>query len=1314
MVRMTDDLSTDGLGRLLTALCRTVAERIPAEEAVPAAFRERNAAAEKQFNAAQGAIAGRYETDRAAAVAETTAARQAILARFETDYSTAEQEYEEIRRAILSRSEEAQGAIERTHREARWEATTVYEATKDGPALHLKEITQQLEARRQEFGTIHQEAAQLLQRRWQWRDYPEPQVHDLPKDVDPTPRFVELIGLARTQLRALANQTAARLFEGPGPLGIFVGIWLLSIYPSGLATGWRNGYWIAVSGVAAGMIAGGLLTWLYRRAKKQSADGYLALRQSLAEADRARYAILEVAKTTCERQRAAINQRLTEELKRADDRHAAGMAELRDRREADLEEVDRKYPALLAEVTSQRDGQLDELELRRARRAAEIEDRFRTDSSRLLEEHTRAIAASDQRYRQEWGALVRRWLDGVEHFRASLGEMNDHCDRLFADFGGPAWSDWQPPAEVPSAIRFGAYDVRLDRIEGGIPKDARLRPSQTEFRLPALLPFPRRSLLMLRTSSAEDRAKAVEAIRSIMLRSLTAMPPAKVRFTIVDPVGLGENFSAFMHLADYDEKLVSSRIWTESAHIEQRLADLTEHMETVIQVYLRNEFQSIQEYNAFAGELAEPYRVLVVANFPAGFSDVAARRLTSIVASGARCGVYTVLSVDGKLRMPRDFHLADLVPHAFELECEEGRFIWDHPDYGRLPLEVDAPPPAERFTEIVRLVGQKVQEADRVEVPFGCAVPEPDQWWAADSRDGIDVPLGRAGAKKLQHLQLGKGTSQHVLVSGKTGSGKSTLWHALITNTAIRYSPDEVQLYLVDFKKGVEFKAYASSELPHARVIAIESEREFGLSVLERLDAELRDRGDQFRNLGVQDLHGFRALRPEARLPRILLIVDEFQELFVEDDRIAQNAALLLDRLVRQGRAFGIHVLLGSQTLAGAYSLPRSTIGQMAVRIALQCSEADAHLILSEDNTAARLLARPGEAIYNDANGLYEGNHPFQVVWLPDDERERYLREVADLARRRKYEGVPAIVFEGNVPADPAENAWLGELLSAPAWPVPSAAPRAWLGAAVAIKDPTAAIFPRQSGANLLLAGHRDDLALGIMATSVVSLAAQNPPGDAKSDVQGAAFYVLDGIRPDAPEAGCWKRLAGALPHAVRVAAPRDAVAVLAELSEELARREELGREDAPPVYLVIYNLARFRELRRADDDFGFSRGDDDRRASPAKQFAAILREGPPLGIHTLLWCDTYNNLNNAIDRQGMRELEMRVLFPMNATDSSNLIDSTAAAQLGTHRAVLYNEGLGHLEKFRPYRFPGDAWLAWVSRQLRGRAGSTVPGAADR
>ncbi len=85
----------------------------------------------------------------------------------------------------------------------------------------------------------------------------------------------------------------------------------------------------------------------------------------------------------------------------------------------------------------------------------------------------------------------------------------------------------------------------------------------------------------------------------------------------------------------------------------------------------------------------------------------------------------------------------------------------------------------------------------------------------------LRVAIGRTGATKLQHLELGRGTCQHALVAGKTGSGKSTLFHVIVTNLSLWCSPEQVEFYLVDFKKGVEFKPYATHRLPHARVVAI-------------------------------------------------------------------------------------------------------------------------------------------------------------------------------------------------------------------------------------------------------------------------------------------------------------------------------------------------------------------------------------------------------------------------------------------------------------------------------------------------------------
>src|SRR5438045_8955659 len=107
-----------------------------------------------------------------------------------------------------------------------------------------------------------------------------------------------------------------------------------------------------------------------------------------------------------------------------------------------------------------------------------------------------------------------------------------------------------------------------------------------------------------------------------------------------------------MHQADYEDSNINSRIWTQTTQMEEKLAELNEHMEKVIQMYLRNEYATIAEYNAEAGTIAEKYHFLVIASFPVNFTDTAMRRLRNIAASGARCGVYTLIQWDQRVAVP--------------------------------------------------------------------------------------------------------------------------------------------------------------------------------------------------------------------------------------------------------------------------------------------------------------------------------------------------------------------------------------------------------------------------------------------------------------------------------------------------------------------------------------------------------------------------------------------------------------------------------------------------------------------------------------
>jgi hypothetical protein len=239
-------------------------------------------------------------------------------------------------------------------------------------------------------------------------------------------------------------------------------------------------------------------------------------------------------------------------------------------------------------------------------------------------------------------------------------------------------------------------------------------------------------------------------------------------------------------------------------------------------------------------------------------------------------------------------------------------------------------------------------------------------------------------------------------------------------------------------------------------------------------------------------------------------------------------------------------------------------------------------------------------------------------------------------------------------------------------------------------------LFRQQTGSNLLVVGQNEQLALGAISTGMIGLSAQLA---VCTTTKLKRFYVLDGTRPDAPEAGFWSQLSNSLPLEAKVAQPGEAARLIGELASEVERRLSVAEPAPDSIFLVIHNLARFRDLKKADD-YSF---DEKGGAGPGTKLATILREGPAVGIHTLVWCDSFNNVNRWIDRQALRDFDMRVLFQMSAGDSSNLMDSPAASRLGAHTAILYSEERGHAEKFRPYGMPSHAWLAAIGQALTRR-----------
>jgi hypothetical protein len=276
-------------------------------------------------------------------------------------------------------------------------------------------------------------------------------------------------------------------------------------------------------------------------------------------------------------------------------------------------------------------------------------------------------------------------------------------------------------------------------------------------------------------------------------------------------------------------------------------------------------------------------------------------------------------------------------------------------------------------------------------------------------------------------------------------------------------------------------------------------------------------------------------------------------------------------------------------------------------------------------------------------------------------------------------------VFEGNAPA----NVWENQPLRAALKGISQPPPRFWLGAPNSIKGPTEAIFRRQSASNVLVVGQGDERVLTLLSIALVSLAAQHPK-------DGAKFFILHNLPEGLPQLGYFHRVIQAVPQSVTQAGNGNLAEVMGTLAAELKRRLEAGAS-GPEIFVFVHDLQNFKKLRQ-EDEFSFSSSPAE--ASPASTLLQLINEGPALGIHVILTCDSYGNLNRYLGRKALGEIEMRVAFQMSASDSASLIDAPNAATLGLHRAVLFNEREGTLETFRPYAQPGNDWLEEVAAKL--------------
>jgi hypothetical protein len=847
------------------------------------------------------------------------------------------------------------------------------------------------------------------------------------------------------------------------------------------------------------------------------------------------------------------------------------------------------------------------------------------------------------------------------------------------------WEGWDPLSGASRWIRFGTY----------------YRPQLEKFRYPSLLELPGERGLAIDVATG-SRDLAVDAMRSIILRVLASIPAGDVRFTFVDPTGLGDSIAPFLPLGEYRSDLVDEEVYTVEPAIEGKLVEITRHIERVIQEHLRGDYQSVEQHREATGELPEAYRVLCIFDFPNQLSDRARDLLRNIIDNGPRCGVYTLMTTAPGAARSNAKNWKPMLA-GLEVITGEGKgFVFDHELSGRWSVDLDVPPELTvagagdeltLFGRILTKTGEAAKEGRAVDVSqtrvfelmaeatrlkarddvpdvrLPVVPTDPTTWWTGNSKRGLGVPIGRAGLREVASLWLDSGARSGVLVGGERGSGKSMVLHDVVLGMAMTYAPSELTMYLIDCNVGSSgFEAYATEGLPHARVIAVDSDREFALSVLDGLVREMTRRAMLFAPHGGEraGIEGYRRDSGDE-LPRILLVIDGIDQLFSNEDRNGDRAAQLLDTLLRQGASFGIHLVATTQAMSSLERIGRHTFDQLRVRVGLACSEEESRLLLGDRNGQASQMSRAGEALLNLADGDPAQAQHFQGALIDPHERGLTLRDLARQAQARGFTRTPQ-VFEGRAPARLEDSAII-HLRDNAAMQHARLKPRLWLGEPCALGNPVEVTMRREPGSNLLIVGRDERLGQGLIVAAMASAALGHG--------QGTDLRVLDLMPLESGFGEAAKVFAKMAP--VQLFRRRNLEEGLTGVLVEVEKRTTALDYTNHPVLFVVNGLGPGAPLLPDDPDDGFD---------PVGMLERIAREGPEVGVHTIMWTDRIATLTEQTSRATIRAFAQRVAMHMPIEDSAMLIDSAYATSLHENQALFYDEAAARLTKFRPYLIP--------------------------
>lgn len=770
--------------------------------------------------------------------------------------------------------------------------------------------------------------------------------------------------------------------------------------------------------------------------------------------------------------------------------------------------------------------------------------------------------------------------------------------------------------------------------------------------------------------SNKSANKAEARLNQLVVDMLLSLPSRSINIHFVD---LAFSAQASFLTRNLDEKIYGKLI--SSSNDWNHLKDsLREKMAKALE-----EYGDVAKYNDSKNRVVVPYDVVVINDYQKCVNEMS--DLDALFENGHKGGIYFILMNNLDFKSDRDIDSLMALKDFYQVLEAENFGNYSKDAFIRCTPILDNPILAKACFNYIN-EGAELPQVAVASVDYDKILSK-----GFETIDkAMVIPVGSSENGELVDFTIDTVSHIHCFIIGQSGTGKSVFLHDVIIGAMAKYSPDELELYLMDFKiGGVEFNRYRNEK--HVKALLVDnSDIQITLEILRDISNKMRERGKQLRASGVSNIVEYNQVNPTKKMPRIVFIADECHVMFPtmnsKDTKLYREISEILQKIAKEGRSQGVHLVLATQTIAQA-EISSEILNNISDFYLLKCSPSDSERLVrgSVDTTSG---LKTGQVLHHDI----DQDVVFKSTYLPTSQTLEIIKKINDKTKASKNEQfyfVGSQIFEID---DEVKNLLIekGDAIS--------------FGRSIDTKmEPVVIPLRNEYADNVMLFGINDEEQVSrTTMASIKSLRISN------KNIKIKVINCLSAEQRNTTKMlNDWENKGE-----IELLNPQNCGGELVNIANSIMERT------AEPTVLYILGQERFRELRMdmeiaftkptvAADDFGFdssmfTAGDSGSMNfnSYQKAIEYILKNGAEVGVHVILQIDKpkqllFSDYMSAKDFFNMFHHLIMLKSDENAVNSLGMSDDLKLENLSSDierlRAIYYNETNNSYTLFTPFDF---------------------------